>query len=49
MPLAWMMGVKWNDCYNVGQLIGLKICLNEFIAYTQLSEFIDQGELSVLE
>ena len=35
-----MMGVKWEDCDIVAQLIGVKTFLNEFVAYGQLSEFI---------
>ncbi len=36
-PLTFLMGVPWEDCFNVGQLIGLKIVLNEFLAYFELS------------
>ncbi|MEE8585619.1 MAG: NupC/NupG family nucleoside CNT transporter [Acidobacteriota bacterium] len=37
-PLTFLMGVPWEDCFNVGQLIGLKIVLNEFLAYTELAD-----------
>jgi CNT family concentrative nucleoside transporter len=36
-PLAWMMGVPWNDCLIVGQLLGEKTILNEFVAYGNLA------------
>jgi len=39
-PLAWVIGTPWQDAEVVGALIGQKIVLNEFIAYTQLSEII---------
>jgi CNT family concentrative nucleoside transporter len=31
-PLAWLMGVPWEDCLQVGILLGKKTILNEFIA-----------------
>ncbi|KAB7494798.1 Solute carrier family 28 member 3 [Armadillidium nasatum] len=46
MPLAWMMGIQWSDCFEVGQLLGLKIIVNEFVAYEKLSEFMSDGTLS---
>lgn len=36
-PLAWLMGVPWEDCSKVGQLIGVKTVVNEFVAYIDLS------------
>ncbi len=36
-PLAVIMGVPWQDATQVGQLIGLKIVLNEFVAYAELA------------
>ena len=39
-PLAWVIGVPWQDATTVGGLIGQKIVLNEFIAYLQLSEIL---------
>ena len=47
MPLAWLMGVPWEDCYYVGQLIGTKTIVNEFVGYKQLSEYVKQGLISV--
>lgn len=35
-PFAWLMGVPWNDCLLVGQLLGEKTILNEFVAYGNL-------------
>jgi nucleoside transporter len=45
-PLAYLMGCDEADCLKVGELIGTKIVLNEFVAYQQLSTFIAKGEIS---
>ncbi len=45
-PIAWIIGVPWQDAVNVGSLIGQKIVLNEFIAYLNLSQLIPTGVLS---
>lgn len=37
-PLAWLIGVPWHDAGTVGSLIGVKTVVNEFVAYTQLSQ-----------
>ena len=35
-----MMGVDWNDCGSVAQLIGTKLVINEFVAYEKLGDII---------
>jgi len=40
-PLAWVMGVEWNDAGTVGMLLGKKTILNEFVAYIDLVEYKD--------
>lgn len=47
MPLAWVMGVQWSECDEVGELIGLKTIINEFVAYARLHDMMEQGLLSV--
>jgi CNT family concentrative nucleoside transporter len=42
-PLAWAMGVPWQDATTVGALIGAKTVLNEFVAYLQLSNLLATG------
>ncbi|MCI0747912.1 MAG: hypothetical protein L0Y58_21100 [Verrucomicrobia subdivision 3 bacterium] len=37
-PLAWAMGVPASDCVAVGQILGERIVLNEFIGYLSLSQ-----------
>jgi CNT family concentrative nucleoside transporter len=36
-PLAWLMGVPWREAPLVGELIGTKTILNEFIAYRAMT------------
>ena len=36
-PFVWLMGVPWADAGAVGQLMGVKTILNEFVAYIELS------------
>jgi len=42
-PLAWTMGVPWQDAGQVGSLVGIKVVLNEFVAYAQLSTELTAG------
>src|SRR5579872_4302137 len=35
-PLAWIMGVSWKDASDIGNLLGTRLVLNEFVAFTQL-------------
>lgn len=39
MPLAFLMGADWADSPVVAELLGIKIFLNEFVAYQQLSTY----------
>ncbi len=46
-PVAWMVGVPWSESATVGQLIGVKTVLNEFVAFLQLADLTASGgELS---
>jgi CNT family concentrative nucleoside transporter len=45
-PLAWMMGVPWADAKAVGNLLGIKLSLNEFVAYGALGSYIQEGAMS---
>ena len=35
-PIAWSLGVPWVDAPTVGNLLGTRMVLNEFVAYSQL-------------
>jgi len=37
-PMAWVIGIPWNEAVQVGGLIGEKIVINEFVAYMHLVE-----------
>lgn len=39
-PLAFLMGVPWQDAGVIGSLLGQKTMLNEFVAYSQLAELV---------
>ena len=36
-PFAWLMGIPWRDCEVVGQALGERVVLNEFVGYLSLS------------
>lgn len=38
-PVAFLVGVAWEDCAVVAELLGMKLFLNEFVAYQALSEY----------
>jgi CNT family concentrative nucleoside transporter len=40
-PLAWSMGVPWRDAPTIGNLLGTRMVLNEFVAYSQLGPLKD--------
>ena len=43
-PVAFMLGISWKESAIVGQLIGSKIVLNEFIAYIELSRQMELAQ-----
>lgn len=45
MPFAWLMGVPWEDCGKVGELLGIKVVFNEFISYQKMQGMIEAGSL----
>ena len=45
-PIAWLIGIPWHDAPIVGNLIGTRAVLNEFIAYTQLGTLAKSGAIS---
>jgi CNT family concentrative nucleoside transporter len=40
-PIAWSMGVSWKDSYQVGNLLGTRMVLNEVISFLQLGQIRD--------
>jgi CNT family concentrative nucleoside transporter len=35
-PVAWLVGVPWKDCHAIGDLLGTRMILNEFVAFSRL-------------
>jgi concentrative nucleoside transporter, CNT family len=38
-PVAWAMGVPWKDASIIGNLLGTRMVLNEFVAYAELGKY----------
>jgi CNT family concentrative nucleoside transporter len=45
-PLAFLMGVPWADAGLVGNLLGIKLSLNEMVAYGVLGSYMQEGAIS---
>jgi CNT family concentrative nucleoside transporter len=37
-PIAWLLGVPWKDCNTIGNLLGTRLILNEFVAFVDLGK-----------
>ncbi|GAU97792.1 hypothetical protein RvY_09026 [Ramazzottius varieornatus] len=48
-PLAFLMGVDARECRIVGQLLGYKTFLNEFVAYTELQKIVKNDPTALSE
>ncbi|MGA2423307.1 MAG: NupC/NupG family nucleoside CNT transporter [Terriglobales bacterium] len=35
-PIAWVIGVPWHDCRLIGNLLGVRMVLNELVAFSML-------------
>jgi len=35
-PIAWVIGIPWQDCHTVGNLLGLRMVTNELVAFQRL-------------
>lgn len=44
-PVAFLIGVPWNDCMDAGRLLAIKTVFNEWIAYSQLQSLAQQGSM----
>ncbi len=44
--IAFLIGVPWQDALNVGSLMGIKLVLNEFVAYLRMSDMVAAHQLS---
>lgn len=44
--VAVAIGVPWKDALNVGSLMGIKLVLNEFVAYLRMADLVTSQQLS---
>lgn len=47
-PVAWLIGVPWNEAILAGSFIGQKTILNEFVAYSSFSPYLADGATIIL-
>ncbi|MEH8107246.1 NupC/NupG family nucleoside CNT transporter [Gallibacterium anatis] len=47
-PLAWVIGVPWNEAEIAGAMIGEKLVLNEFVAYVDFVKYLSSDSSIVL-
>jgi concentrative nucleoside transporter, CNT family len=40
-PVAWLIGIPWHDAATIGNLLGTRMVLNEFVAFAQLGTMKD--------
>jgi CNT family concentrative nucleoside transporter len=45
-PVAFLLGVPRNDIVSVGELLGTKTVLNEFLAYMHMGDLVKSGTIS---
>ncbi len=45
-PVAWLIGTPWSEAMQIGNFIGQKTVLNEFVAFTNFGPLVQQGGLS---
>jgi len=46
IPVTLLLGVDPSECEAVGKLIGLKMTINEFVAYKQMGDLIKEGKIN---
>jgi CNT family concentrative nucleoside transporter len=37
-PVAWLIGIPWHDCKQIGNLLGTRTIINEFLAFSELGK-----------
>jgi CNT family concentrative nucleoside transporter len=40
-PIAWLIGIPWQDCHAIGNLLGLRMVTNELVAFQRLGPMRD--------
>lgn len=44
-PLAFLLGIPWNEAALAGSFIGQKLVINEFVAFINLAPYIDDAQM----
>lgn len=44
--IAFAIGAPWSDAMNIGSLMGIKLVLNEFVAYSRMADLVSLHQLS---
>ncbi|XP_070576275.1 solute carrier family 28 member 3-like [Ptychodera flava] len=47
MPIAYLMGVEWNDCFIVAELIGIKIATSVLVSFDKLAVILENRQLGL--
>lgn len=47
-PLAWLIGAPWADAQTAGSFIGQKLVINEFVAYSEFTNYVKDASLPAL-
>ncbi len=45
-PVAYLLGVPWDECFKAGNLLAIKTAFNEWLSYSRMKEMVAAGELS---
>lgn len=48
MPVAWLLGVPWHDCFHIGRLMATELLFNEVVSYGELAPVIHGAGAYVL-
>ena len=47
-PLAYLIGVSWDESAIAGQMIGMKLAVNEFVGYLEFAKYLQPDTAVVL-
>ena len=47
-PLAYLIGISWEESAIAGQMIGLKLAVNEFVGYLEFAKYLQPDSAVVL-
>lgn len=48
-PVAWVMGVPWADCFEIGRLLGTKLVVNEMVGYAELQKMLQDPDVHLAD